>query len=100
MILPSGVLAANGKPGANDRIVTGHIGVGGKGRGHIRSIPEHVGAICDVDTLQAEEAAKLVGRDDIFIYSDYRHYAGTQGHRCGGDCFPRSLARAANDPCL
>lgn len=73
MILPSGVLAANGKPGANDRIVTGHIGVGGKGRGHIRSIPEHVGAICDVDTLQAEEAAKLVGRDDIFIYSDYRH---------------------------
>lgn len=73
MILPSGVLAANGKPGANDRIVTGHIGVGGKGSGHIRSIPQHVGAICDVDTLQAEKAAKLVGRDDIYIYSDYRH---------------------------
>lgn len=73
MILPSGVLAANGKPGANDRIVTGHIGVGGKGSGHIRSIPEHVGAICDVDSLQAEKAAKLVGRDDIYIYSDYRH---------------------------
>jgi predicted dehydrogenase len=72
MILSSGVLAANGRPGANDRIVTGHIGVGGKGSGHLRSIPEHVGALCDVDAHQVEKAAKLVNRD-VPIYSDYRH---------------------------
>jgi predicted dehydrogenase len=72
MILSSGVLAANGRPGANDRIVTGHIGVGGKGSSHIKSIPEHVGALCDVDAHQAEKAAKLLGRK-VPIYSDYRH---------------------------
>ena len=36
MILASGVFGANGRPGANDRIVTGFIGVGGKGVGKAR----------------------------------------------------------------
>src|SRR4051794_5964597 len=35
-ILPSGVLAAPGQPGANDRLVIGYIGVGGMGSGHVR----------------------------------------------------------------
>ena len=72
MILASGVLGANGRPGANERIVTGHIGVGGKGSSHLKSIGEHAGALCDVDAHQVEKAAKLVGRD-VPIYSDYRH---------------------------
>ncbi|MCB1124777.1 MAG: Gfo/Idh/MocA family oxidoreductase, partial [Verrucomicrobiae bacterium] len=72
MILPSGVLAAPGRPGANDRIVTGHIGVGGKGTGNMKNISEHVGAICDVDSLQAEKAAAALDRR-VPIYSDYRH---------------------------
>ncbi|MCZ6671990.1 MAG: Gfo/Idh/MocA family oxidoreductase [Verrucomicrobia bacterium] len=72
MILSSGVLAANGRPGANDRIVTGHIGVGGKGSSHLKSIPENVGALCDVDSIQVEKAATLLDRK-VPIYSDYRH---------------------------
>jgi len=71
MILASGVFGANGRPGANARIVTGHIGVGGKGKGHIRLISENVGALCDVDSEQAGQAAKLVDRK-VPIFTDYR----------------------------
>ncbi len=71
LIVSSGVLAVNGRPGANDRIVTGHIGVGGKGTGHLKSIPENVGALCDVDALHAKKAASLFDRA-LPIYSDYR----------------------------
>lgn len=71
MILSSGVLAANGRPGANDRIVTGHIGVGGKGSSHLKSIPENVGALCDVDALQLGKAAAGLDRK-VPVYSDYR----------------------------
>ena len=71
MILSSGVFGANGRPGANERIVTGHIGVGGKGSSHLKSIGEHTGALCDVDTDQLEKAAGLLGRN-VPLYSDYR----------------------------
>ncbi len=71
MIAASGTLAVNGRTGANDRIVTGHIGVGGKGTGHLKSIPDNVGAICDVDTLHARKAASLFDRP-LPIFSDYR----------------------------
>lgn len=71
MIVSSGVLAVNGRPGANSRIVTGHIGVGGKGTSHLKSIPDNVGALCDVDTLHAEKAASLFDRK-LPIYTDYR----------------------------
>ena len=36
--VPSHVFAAPGRVGANDRIVTGHIGVGGMGRGHLHHV--------------------------------------------------------------
>lgn len=71
MILSSGVFGANGRPGANERIVTGHIGVGGKGSSHLKSIGEHAGALCDVDTNQLEKAAGLLGRN-VPLYTDYR----------------------------
>ena len=71
LIVSSGVLATNGRPGANDRIVTGHIGVGGKGTSHLKGIPDNVGAVCDVDTLHAEKAAARFDRK-IAIYKDYR----------------------------
>ncbi len=71
MIVSSGVLAVNGRAGANNRIVTGHIGVGGKGTGHLKSIPDNVGALCDVDALHAKKAASLFDRK-LPIFSDYR----------------------------
>lgn len=71
LILASGVYGAFGRPGANSRIITGHIGLGGKGKHHIRRIGEHVGALCDVDANHVEEASKLLGRE-VPVYSDYR----------------------------
>jgi len=72
MILRSGVLAAQGRPGANDRIVIGHIGLGGMGSNHIKGFPpENIGALCDVDTEQMAKAAALVQRK-IPMFTDYR----------------------------
>lgn len=71
MIVSSGVLAVNGRSGANNRIVTGHIGVGGKGTSHLKSIPENVGALCDVDSEHAKKAASLFDRK-LPVFSDYR----------------------------
>lgn len=71
LILPSGVLAMNGRPGANDRIVTGHIGVGGMGRHHLGRMQEHVGAICDVDSNHLAESMRMLGRE-VPAYKDYR----------------------------
>ncbi len=73
MILPSGVLAANGNPGANDRIVVGGIGVGAMGRGIIHHLMSYddisVAAIADVDRLKREEIA---GQINVDTYRDYR----------------------------
>ncbi len=53
-ILPSRVLAAEGKPGANDRLTIAHIGVGGMGGYHLNDIKRFVesgdvsiAAVCD-----------------------------------------------------
>ena len=39
--IPSGVLAADGKPGANERITIGAIGVGGRATLLLDQLPEH-----------------------------------------------------------
>jgi predicted dehydrogenase len=48
--------------GANDRIVVGHIGVGGMGNGHVGWFAGHqdvdTAAICDVDTNRCHETLK------------------------------------------
>ena len=64
--IPSGVLAAPGKPGANDRITLGHIGVGGMGSGHLGRLAfqelgmTNVAAVCDVDESRLANAVKRV----------------------------------------
>ena len=70
-ILPRGVLGIAGMPGANDRIVTGHIGLGGMGRAHLERFREHVGAVCDVDANHLADALNVLGRK-VDVYTDYR----------------------------
>ncbi len=71
MILSSGILAAHGKPGANDRIVTGHIGVGGMGRHHLGDFLDQVGVICDVDRHRLKEILGQLPRE-VDTCTDYR----------------------------
>lgn len=71
MILGSGILAANGQPGANDRIVTGHIGVGGMGTHHLGDFLDNVGAICDVDQDHLAKVQGMLPRE-VDHYTDYR----------------------------
>ncbi len=62
-VIPSGVLAAPGQPGANDRIVIGFIGTGGRARQLMDHVPAdgRIVAICDcyrqryVETLQQKQ---------------------------------------------
>jgi predicted dehydrogenase len=73
-IVPNAVLAQRGRPGANDRIVVGSIGVGGRGGNHLddlhgRGIP--IAGICDVDARHVANAAKRVGGRP-FTCKDYR----------------------------
>lgn len=70
-VITSGALAAPGRPGANDRIRVGHIGVGGMGCHHLKALKDHVGAICDVDAEHLKTAAEMVGRD-VPLFDDYR----------------------------
>lgn len=75
LVLPSGVLAQNGRPGANDRLVIGHIGIGGMGRGHLRFTlgrkDVSVAALCDVDQNHLKTAVEMAGRP-VDAYGDYR----------------------------
>ncbi len=77
-IIPSGVLATPNRPGANERITFGHIGVGGMGGHHLRDIVSRVGrgqtnvaAVCDVDDRRLENASRTAG-PQADCYRDYR----------------------------
>ncbi len=54
--VPSGVLAAQGKPGANDRVAIGAIGVGGRASLLLNQIPDNgrIVALCDCNLPRAE----------------------------------------------
>lgn len=67
-IIPGGVLAAPGRPGANDRIRIGVIGCGGIGTHHVRA---GAAALCDVDAGHLARAAKKAGGSP-FLCKDYR----------------------------
>jgi predicted dehydrogenase len=60
--------------GANERILTGHIGVGNQGKGNLKAFLDNAIAVCDVDSERAAAAAKTVeekhGKCEVF--SDYR----------------------------
>lgn len=78
-MLPSGVLAAAGRPGANDRFTVAHIGVGGMGMTHVHNMiafrkegKVNIAAVCDADENRMEAAAKAVG-EGVKTYRDYRH---------------------------
>ena len=64
--------------GANDRIVVGHIGVGGQGMAHVRSIKNQAGdinvaqvAVCDVSKHRIAEAQKHIG-GNVEGFGDHR----------------------------
>ena len=67
-LLPRGILGANSP---NERVVTGHIGVGGMGSGHLNNFKDSCGAICDVDEAHLQRAAKVVARY-VPLYKDFR----------------------------
>jgi predicted dehydrogenase len=55
-LIPSGVLAADGKPGPNERIGVGAIGVGGRASLLLEQMPEdaRIVALCDCNLPRAE----------------------------------------------
>lgn len=69
LILPSGVLARPGRPGANDRIVYAHIGVGGMGQSHV--VGDSAAAICDVNLKRAHDIAGRCSSRPVVV-DDYR----------------------------
>jgi len=80
-IIPSRVLAAAGRPGANERINLGFIGVGGMGGGHLgrglkfRELGQtEVLAVCDVDSTRLAGAVKKCtdAGAKVKAYADYR----------------------------
>jgi predicted dehydrogenase len=77
-IVPSRVLGAAGRPGANDRLIIGHIGVGGMGTGHLQYMLERmrrgdveVVAVSDCDRNRLAKAVETAG-PQATAYSDYR----------------------------
>jgi len=60
-----------GAQAPSERIITGHIGVGGMGSGHLNSLKENCGAICDVYEPHLQRAAGAVGRY-VPLYKDFR----------------------------
>ncbi len=74
-VLTSGALGAGAKAPASDRIVTGHIGVGGMGGGHVRQISGRrdatIGAVCDVDEGRCYNAQRRAS-DQCKAYHDFR----------------------------
>jgi predicted dehydrogenase len=60
--------------GANEKIVTGHIGVGRQGSGRLKSFLSNAAAVCDVDQSHAANAAKMVEKKNgkCDVYGDYR----------------------------
>jgi predicted dehydrogenase len=65
---PRGLLGAESP---NERVRTGHIGVGGMGTGHLNFFKDNVGALCDVDENHLQRAAGIIGRY-VPLYKDFR----------------------------
>ncbi|MBN1420829.1 MAG: Gfo/Idh/MocA family oxidoreductase [Planctomycetes bacterium] len=74
-VMPTGVLAAEGRPGPNDRIGIAGIGVGRQGGSDFLSaVTSAMGravAVADVNINQARKIAAKSG-GDISVYQDYR----------------------------
>lgn len=77
-IIQSSILAAPGRPGANDRLTVAHIGVGGMGTNHLRDMVDrmkkgevNIAAICDIDETRLADRSKIAG-PQADVYRDYR----------------------------
>jgi predicted dehydrogenase len=72
-IIPRHVLAAPGKPGANDRIRVGAIGVGNRAKLLLEQLPEdaQIVGLCDCNLPRAEEFKAKKG-GDWPVVQDYR----------------------------
>ena len=72
-LIPSGVLAAADRPGANERVIVGVIGVGGRAGLLIDQLPEgaRIAAAADCYLKRAQDAAKQ-RKANWRIYQDYR----------------------------
>jgi predicted dehydrogenase len=69
-LIPSGVLASRGQPGANDRIGVGYVGCGRRGNQLLGLPPEgRIVAAADVDLNRAQAMAS---RSNCRAYQDYR----------------------------
>ena len=78
-LLPSGVLAAKGRPAASDRITVAHVGIGGMGDAHLgmslslrKAGKVNIAALCDVDERRLAAAARKTGQAAT-PYRDYRY---------------------------
>ncbi len=73
LIIPRSALSAPGKPGANDRITVGAIGVGGRGTLLLDQLPEEAQlvALCDCNLPRAE-AFKAKRQGAWPVHQDYR----------------------------
>lgn len=67
--------------GANDRITTGHIGLGGQGRGNLRAFSNNAVALCDVDSRHLQAAAKeaMDRGANCQLFGDYRELLDQDG---------------------
>ena len=81
-LAPGGVLGRNSQPGANDRLVVAHVGVGGMGMTHLTNMLRfqkegkvRVAAICDADDNRLEAAVEnaSIGGASAIPYRDYRY---------------------------
>lgn len=78
-VIPSRVLAARGRLGANARFVVAHIGVGGMGGTHLQNMltfqkegKVRIAAVCDADDNRLEAAVTNAGAG-VTPYRDYRY---------------------------
>lgn len=71
-LIPAGVLGAGGRPGANDRITVGAIGVGGRASLLLEQLPEgaKLVALCDCNLPRAE-GFKAKKKANWPVYQDY-----------------------------
>ena len=73
LFVPRHVLAAPGKPGANDRITVGAIGVGGRASLLLEQLPDSAQIVALSDcNLPRAEAFKAKAKGDWPVYQDYR----------------------------
>ena len=78
LIAASGIVGAQGRPGANSRINLGLIGTGGIGKRHIRGMGDHMVALCDADQRQLHSGIVQLDRK-VPTYLDYRYLLEDKG---------------------